>query len=201
MGCDIGLGEEEDTIRTREGEPKDTIRTSEGQPKDTMRIENGQRIEINKNQKGVSEITVVAPGEDCDRSQSIACPKDHTCVKDLEFPDKMGVCEPIFVDHDRDCSLDPDEVCGQIGRKNKTYLNTCFAQKFGAEVLYAGRCQIDVSQAYSCDATVQGLGSCSTVHTGFEFNSAESKCEKALIEGCEVQRPFLTQEQCELECL
>ena len=87
-----------------------------------------------------------------------------------------------------------------IGNNKNGYLNECYAQRYGAQVLNEGFCKNDETVKGSCDSPAYSLGNCQQSFTGASFNQASGECEAVTLVGCSADMPFESLEACQSSC-
>jgi len=138
-------------------------------------------------------------GEACGPSSEKFCASGLSCQFEGMQQD-AGLCLPVVVNPDLECDETQNAVCGLIGNNKNGYLNECYAQRYGAQVLNEGFCKNDETVKGSCDSPAYSLGNCQQSFTGASFNQASGECEAVTLVGCSADMPFESLEACQSSC-
>jgi hypothetical protein len=138
-------------------------------------------------------------GESCGPSTQKLCASGLSCQFEGNAQTE-GLCLPTVVNNDLECDETQNPVCGIIGNNKNGYLNECYAQRYGAEVLNEGFCTVNADSAESCTAPAVSLGNCQETFTGAAFNAETQECEAVTLVGCAVEMPFSSLRACQSAC-
>jgi hypothetical protein len=58
----------------------------------------------------------------------------------------------------------------------------------------------DLKNFEACSANVEPIGDCIEDKYGYEFNTATDTCSQVIVQGCAVQTPFESLEECQAAC-
>jgi hypothetical protein len=157
---------------------------------------------IDVNQAGSNKIepgAISRLGESCGPSTDKFCASGLSCQFDGAATSE-GLCLPTVVNADLECDETQNPVCGVIGNNKNGYLNSCFAERYGAVVLNEGFCTADKSVINNCEAPAMGLGNCQETFTGAAFNADTGECEAVTLVGCDAEIPFDSLTACQKAC-
>lgn len=141
--------------------------------------------------------TAVPTGGMCGGADKRTCERGNICVFDDQDPMGQGVCDALVIDAQQTCPSTQAPVCGLRKGQKHGFLNTCYLEKHGAELVADGLCK-PVDVAGSCSAKAVGIGTCFTTVEAYEFDG--TTCQKKYITGCAAEVPFATLAECESAC-
>jgi len=143
--------------------------------------------------------TTVGVGAQCGGPENIKCASLLVCEKEVKKESEYGVCVDTVVNNAIDCPTNQDPVCAQKGRNRNGYLNTCEAERHGAEIVHGGFCK----SVTTCTQKAQSEGTSPNTINAYQYKNG--KCEKVVLqqcnaEGCVIDIPFPTKDACEITC-
>jgi hypothetical protein len=139
----------------------------------------------------------IPTGGICGGPEKLTCERANICIFDSSDSEGKGRCDALVVNEGKECPDTQEPVCGLRKGQKHGFLNACYAEKHGAEVVAEGLCKtVDVSG--QCEATALGVGTCFSTVEAYEFDG--TTCQKKYITGCKAEVPFETLAACEDRC-